>query len=204
MSNIYLDIIKDRLYTEKPTDPKRRAAQTVIWKVLDAITRIMAPIVAFTADEIWAAMPHKADESPVSPVYNSFPTASGLGLDEAKTAEWNDLFALRDDIKKALELARSEKVIGASLEAQITVYCDDVAYAKFAGKEELFKEICIVSGAAIVNEKGGDHTGAYAGVGVTVKPAEGTKCSRCWCYSTSVGQDAEHPELCARCAAIVK
>ncbi len=190
MSNIYFDVLKDRLYVEKADGQKRRAAQTVIYQVLDAITRIMAPIVAFTSDEIWKAMPHRASDDKLSPVFNAFPKADNIDVSDV---DWDALFALREEVKKALEEARNEKLIGAPLDAAVTITTPDAD--KLAENAGLLRELCIVSGLKL--EKGDT-------LSVKVEKAGGCKCVRCWTYSDSVGKDGEHPELCARCAAILR
>ncbi|HNX14953.1 MAG TPA: isoleucine--tRNA ligase [Oscillospiraceae bacterium] len=190
MSNIYFDVLKDRLYVEKADGKKRRAAQTVIWQVLDAITRIMAPIIAFTSDEIWKAMPHRKSDDKLSPVFNAFPKTENIDISDV---DWDALFALREEVKKALEDARSEKLIGAPLDAAVTITTPDAD--KLAKDADLMRELCIVSGLKL--EKGDK-------VSVKVEKAGGCKCVRCWTYSDSVGKDGGHPELCARCASILR
>lgn len=193
MSNLYLDVIKDRLYVEKADGESRRAAQTVIYTVLDAITRVMAPILAFTSDEIWHSMPHRAGDDPVSPVFNSFPAAVAPAVGEEEKKSTEAALRLRERIKKALEEARDKKVIGASLEAQVCAGCSPEEYRTLAGSEDFLREICIVSELTL-----------REGDGVEIRPAPGRKCVRCWTRSRTVGRDPEHPDLCARCAAIMK
>lgn len=201
MSNFYLDAAKDRLYVEGKESETRRAAQTTIYKVLHVLTRLIAPILSFTADEIWKYMPHMAGDDTRNVVLNDFPTVSGT-VDTALIERWEKIHAVRDDVKKALEIARTAKVIGASLESAVTVYATGEQYSFLKSVESILTTVFIVSSVELVEGEGGEHKGD-SGVGVTVKHAEGEKCERCWSYSTTVGADSDHPTLCARCRAIV-
>ncbi len=202
MSNFYLDAAKDRLYVEGKDSETRRAAQTTIYKVLHVLTRLIAPILSFTSDEIWKFMPHKAGDDVRNVVLNDFPTVSGE-VDNELIERWEKIHAIRDDVKKALELARTEKIIGASLEGAVTVYAKGEQYNFLKSVEDILTTVFIVSKVAIVEGDGGDHKGD-SGIGVTVTHANGEKCERCWSYSETVGQDDEHPTLCERCRNIVK
>ena len=201
MSNFYLDAAKDRLYVEAVDSATRRAAQSTIYKVLHTLTRLIAPILAFTSDEIWQFMPHYSSDDKRNVIFNDFPKATG-NIDAEFVARWDRIHAIRDDVKKALELARTAKVIGASLEGDVTVYAEGEMYDFLKSAEGMLKTVFIVSNVTLENGKGGEHIGD-SGVGVTVRHAEGEKCERCWTYSDSVGKCAEHPTLCSRCAAIV-
>ncbi len=202
MSNFYLDAAKDRLYVEGKDSETRRAAQTTIYKVLHVLTRLIAPILSFTSDEIWKFMPHKAEDDVRNVVLNDFPTVSGE-VDNALLQRWEKIHAIRDDVKKALELARTEKVIGASLEGAVTVYAEGETLEFLKSVEDILATVFIVSAVEIKEGNGGEHKGENS-VSVTVRHAEGGKCERCWCFSDTVGADAEHPTLCARCRNIVK
>ena len=127
MSNFYLDVIKDRLYVEKADSVTRRAAQTTIYRVLDSMTRLIAPILAFTSEEIWKFMPHDSSCNTESVLFNEMPKAN-VDVDSELMARWDRIHLVRDDVKKALEIARTEKIIGASLDAEITVYADGEMY----------------------------------------------------------------------------
>ena len=202
MSNFYLDAAKDRLYVEDKNSTTRRAAQTTIYEVLHTLTRLIAPILAFTSDEIWKFMPHRADDDVRNVIFNDFPKANG-NYDAEFMARWDKIHAIRDDVKKALEVARSEKIIGASLESEVTVYAEGEMYDFLEEIKNMLKTVFIVSKINVQNGKGGELQGE-TGIGVTVKHAEGEKCERCWSFSTAVGECAEHSTLCPRCAAIVK
>ena len=202
MSNFYLDAAKDRLYVEGKDSETRRAAQTTIYKVLHVLTRLIAPILSFTSDEIWKFMPHKAGDDVRNVVLNDFPTVSGE-VDNELLERWEKIHAIRDDVKKALELARTEKIIGASLEGAVTVFASGEQYAFLKSVEDILSTVFIVSSVELVEGDGGDHKGD-SGIGVTVTHAAGEKCERCWSFSETVGKDAEHPTLCERCRNIVK
>ena len=201
MSNFYLDAAKDRLYVEAVGSGTRRAAQTTIYNVLHTLTRLIAPILAFTSDEIWKFMPHRAEDDKRNIIFNDFPKVSGI-VDAEFMARWEKIHNIRDDIKKALEIARTSKVIGASLESEITVYAEGEMYDFLKSAEDMLETVFIVSKVNLENAAGGEFNGD-TGIGVTVRHAEGEKCERCWTYSGSVGNNAEQPTLCSRCAAIV-
>lgn len=203
MSNFYLDVIKDRLYVEKAESETRRAAQTVIYKVLDAMTLLISPILAFTATEIWNHMPHSADRNPEAPIFNDMPSPSGIQPDEVFMAYWEKLHAVREDAKKALELARTAKVIGASLEAKVTLYADGELYDFLQSAKQELADVLIVSQAEVAKGEG-EFKGELEGLSITVSHAEGKKCERCWIFSDSVGKDETHPSLCGRCAGIIE
>ena len=204
MSNFYLDVIKDRLYTEKKDSTERRAAQTAMYIILDAMTRLLAPILAFTTDEIWQSMPHCSDSDPRHVVYNEMPKLvsemTGEAASEEFIAKWDKIHEIRDVVKKALENARAEKQIGASLDAKVTLFCTGELYDFLKSVEEELSTVFIVSQTAIVNGEGGTHSDEALGLSVLVEKAEGEKCMRCWAYSSTVGSDPNHPDLCERCA----
>ncbi len=203
MSNFYFDVLKDRLYTSAPNSKTRRAAQTVLYKVLDALTLVLTPILAFTADEIWLAMPHDKSKNPESPLFNEIPQADFIEADDSFIAKWDKIHAVRVDVQKALELARNEKIIGKPLEASVTLYADGELYDFLKSVENELPEIFITSYVTV--EKGeGEVKGDVEGLSVTISKAQGEKCERCWKYSDTVGNCAEHPTLCAHCAEVMK
>lgn len=195
MSNFYLDIVKDALYCEKADSPKRRAIQYVMYTVLDALTRLIAPVLAFTGEEIWSFIPgHEGD----SPLFAGMPSAvsaqpnasmdAGRGMEIINTI-FNDV---RPAVNKALEDARAGKVIGKPLEAAIAVTLSAELYDELLPHVDLLRECCIVSAVTLVKGES---------ISVTVARADGGKCERCWGYFTDLGQaNAEHPTLCKRCA----
>ena len=207
MSNFYLDVIKDRLYTDKKDSTARRAAQTAMYIILDAMTRLIAPILAFTSDEIWQSMPHGSDCDARHVVYNQMPelvsVRTGEAVSEEFVARWDKIHEIRDVVKKALENARAEKQIGASLDAKVTLYCTGELYGFLKSVEPELSTVFIVSATEIVDGEGGTHTDEALGLSVLVEKASGEKCMRCWCYSDTVGTDPAHPDLCERCAKVL-
>lgn len=203
MSNFYFDVLKDRLYTSAPASATRRAAQTVLYKVLDALTLLLTPILAYTADEIWLAMPHDKSRNCESPLFNDIPTADYIETDDAFIAKWDKIHSVRVDVQKALELARNEKIIGKPLEAKVTLYANGELYDFLKSVEAELPEIFITSAVTVENGEG-DVKGEIEGLSVSVSKADGEKCERCWKYSDTVGSSSEHPALCAHCAEVMK
>jgi isoleucyl-tRNA synthetase len=197
LSNFYLDIIKDRLYCEKEDSVERRAAQTTMYRILSAITRLIAPILSFTAEEIWSYLPHAASDDAKSVFLNEMPKTSGISVDDAFVEKWDLIYQTRMDANKVLEEKRNEKLIGKSLEASVTIsVADEKAYATLSEAAQLLAEVLIVSEVRVEKAESGET--AYV-----VARAEGEKCDRCWMYLHSVGKNAAHPTLCARCAKVV-
>jgi isoleucyl-tRNA synthetase len=206
MSNFYLDVIKDRLYCDETAGLPRRSAQTTMYTILSALVRILAPILAFTTEEIWAAMPHGKNADRESVLYNQMPHSNAdIMLTQEREDFWDKLLRLRTDVNKALELARAEKIIGKPLDAEITLYIQPSAAADF--KElppEDLKTLFIVSAVTIVEGTGSGFNGTeFPGVTVSVTPSDAPKCSRCWVHDENIGNDTEHPELCPRCLDVV-
>ncbi len=202
MSNFYLDIIKDRLYVEKADSKARRAAQTTMHRILRALDLMIAPIIPFTAEEIWSFMPASKDYNGESVVLNEMPKVS-TGIDKEFLARWDKIIAVRSDVNKALELSRSQKVIGKSLEAKVVLHCDGDLYDFLQKEIAELPTIFIVSQVELLKGGSGNFTGEMEGLTVDVVAADGEKCERCWCFSTTVGQDEKHPTLCKRCSDII-
>ncbi len=205
MSNFYLDVLKDRLYVEKADSTKRRAAQTVMYRILDSLVRMISPILAYTSDEIWQFMPHKSSDNKLNVVYNSISKSSFTSTSEDFMNKWEVFHKLRNDVQKALETARKEKIIGKALEASVELFCDDALYELVKDNEETLKTIFIVSEVKINK---GKSESAFKGeslrdLSINVTVASGQKCERCWSHSQSVGENLEHPTLCDRCAKII-
>ena len=195
LSKLYIDITKDRSYVEALTSKTRRAVQTAMYTVLSMITRILAPLLTFTADEIWRAMPHIASEDARSVLLNDIPTYDeSLTFPEIK-AHWDHLFELRDDVMKELETARANKLIGKSLEAQLHIAASGEQYAVLDSFRDQLAAIFIVSAVSLESGEGE--------MKVTVEPASGEKCDRCWMF-TEDGETTEDGHLCARCMETVK
>ncbi len=204
MSNFYLDIIKDRLYCEKPDGILRRAAQTVIYRVLDTLTRMIAPILSFTAEEIWSYLPHRAGDRAESVFFNTMEQSVPCDADETFIEKWNTIYAVRSDVQKALELKRAENVIGKSLEAKVTLYALSELYSVLQGMRDQLPAIFICSQVEVESAGSGEFFGELEGLSVTVSAAQGEKCERCWIYDETVGRDLEHPTLCKRCAQVLE
>ena len=205
MSNFYLDVIKDRLYCEERDGAQRRSAQTAMFLILDAMVRLLGPILAFTSDEIWQAMPHRASDDAENVILNQMPKPyADYALDAETLAVWQKYVVLRDGVNLKLEEARAAKLIGKPLEAAVTLCCGDEVMVLLAGKEELLRTLFIVSDVMLVAGNGGEDCAELPGVSISVQAASGEKCERCWMYAHTVGTDAEHPTLCARCAGVVR
>ncbi|NLN81341.1 MAG: isoleucine--tRNA ligase [Clostridiales bacterium] len=202
LSNFYLDVLKDRLYVEKADSLTRRAAQTVIYRLLGALTRLLAPILAFTAEEIWSFMPHGSGDDAESVLFNEIPKPGFFDVDNDFLAKWERINALCSDVKKALETARTDKVIGSSLDASVTLHCKGETLDFVRSVSKILPAVLIVSQLVVAEDEGGDFKGDFEGLGVTVAHADGEKCARCWTYSDTVG-NSSHGDLCDRCAAIV-
>lgn len=202
MSNFYFDVLKDRLYTSVSTSKTRRAAQTVLYKILDSLTLLLTPILAFTADEIWKFMPHDKSKNPESPLFNDIPQPDFIKTDDGFMEKWDKIHKVRVDVQKALEIARNEKKIGKSLEARIVLGADGALYDFLKSVETALPEIFITSDVEVVQEKQA-FTGDVEDLTVGVEGAKGEKCERCWKFSETVGKDAKHPQLCAHCAAVL-
>ena len=196
MSNFYLDVLKDRLYTEKADSAERRAAQTAMYLILDALTRMLAPILAYTADEIWRYLPHRSDDDSENVVFNEMPKEIELNVDDSFMATWDHIHELRDTVKKSLEVVIKDKTIKSSLEAAVVLSASGEEYAFIESVLPELKAAFIVSDVQLLQGDGE--------LSVSVERAKGEKCERCWAYSETVGHDHDHPTLCARCAAILK
>ena len=207
LSSFYLDILKDRLYCEERNGLKRRSAQTALYLILDAMARMFAPILAFTCDEIWQAMPHRSGDDTRNVVLNEMVRPyTAYALDEAAMQKWDTLIALRNDVNGVLETARADKRIGKALEAHVALYAEDEASraALEAVRKLDLAELFIVSDVLLENgapkEENVCGTGAnFPGMRIEVLPAAGEKCPRCWMHSTEANAEG----LCPRCARVL-
>ena len=208
LSSLYLDIIKDRLYCDGKDSASRRSAQSALWMILDAMTKVFAPILAFTCDEIWLQMPHRAEDDPRNVVLNQMAKPyADYALSEAEMTAWETAFRLRSDVNGVLETARADKRIGKSLEAHVALFAkdEDTKAALEAVKAIDLPEIFIVSNVS--TDEAAPAEGAvveagvsYPGLTVAVSEAKGTKCPRCWMHSETPDEHG----LCPRCAAVCK
>ncbi|EGD48640.1 isoleucyl-tRNA synthetase [Ruminiclostridium papyrosolvens DSM 2782] len=207
MSNFYLDIIKDRLYTSKPDSKERRAAQTVMYEILQSLVRMLTPVLAFTTEEIWQYMPHRAEDDIESIQLNSWPQVNEMYLDTQLAEKWEKIFELRSDVSKALEIARANKTIGHSLNAKVTLYADGENLEFIKSIESDLVTVFIVSAVEIKNladaPSAAQNDEEMPEIKVSVEQAPGDKCERCWMFSEFVGEDEKHPTLCKRCADVV-
>ncbi|HTR45134.1 MAG TPA: isoleucine--tRNA ligase [Thermodesulfovibrionales bacterium] len=204
MSSFYLDILKDRLYTARRDSAERRAAQWVLHRILSVMTRLMAPVLTFTAEEIWGFIAGKKEESVfLSP----FPVFDEDFYDTALEARWERLIAIRNAVNKALEIRRQERFIGNSLEAEVVLFLTGEDYRLLDSYRDFLTALFIVSGAQIENGppsvEGAFESPDLPGVSVVVRRAAGGKCQRCWNWSTKVGTFGDAPELCERCYPVV-
>ncbi|MBP5236997.1 MAG: isoleucine--tRNA ligase [Clostridia bacterium] len=205
LSKLYIDITKDRVYVEKKDGKARRSAQSAMYIVLSGLVRMIAPMISFTADEIWHYMPHLASDDTRSVMLNDMPRADDSYRCPEIEERYNRLFELRDDVLKALELSRAEKVIGKSLDARIEIYTEDSGIADLLesfGKE--LNDIFIVSDTAVRREKAPDDAiqGMSSAISVLVGKADGFKCDRCWSYSDD-GEKTEDGYICRRCSSVI-
>jgi isoleucyl-tRNA synthetase len=196
LSARYFDIIKDRLYTYAPKNAGRRSAQTVLYQIADTLARILAPILAFTADEVWEHIPRgsKAD-TPVSVHLATFPEPEHYDPD--LIPRWNSLFSIREQVLGELEKARTNKVIGSSLEAAVAIEAGGPTYQLLKHYESQLRYVFIVSQVSLAESQTGE-------LKVQIERAKGEKCERCWNYSTRVGEFARYPTVCERCAAALE
>jgi isoleucyl-tRNA synthetase len=212
ISSLYMDVLKDRLYCSAPDDPARRASQTVIHRILDGLLRLMAPILSMTAAEAWEHLHGLDEKSPIeeSIFFVQFPEVDDIEEDADFDRRWEKLLAVRSEITRILELARREKTIGLSLDAEVLLETSGETREFLADKLELLKELCIVSQLQVVDDlavvagEGSADSEEVSGLKIAVRPASGDKCERCWVISSTVGEDSEHPTLCSRCAAVVR
>ncbi|MBF0449235.1 MAG: isoleucine--tRNA ligase [Candidatus Magnetomorum sp.] len=200
LSALYLDILKDCLYVNPPKSVLRRSAQTVMFDVLDAMVRLMAPILAFTSEEIMTYMPKRSDG--INSVHAlPFPKMDTDKTDDALAERWETIISIRSEVSKALELARNQKQIGHSLDAHLTISAQDETYDLLANYPDDLRSLFIVSKVTLVQNP---LENAYSSetinhLYIQVKPADGKKCERCWVYDPSVGTSETYPSTCKRC-----
>ena len=193
LSARYFDIIKDRLYTFAPRNHGRRSAQTALYRIADALARMLATILVFTADEIWESLP--PDNARAASVHLAeLPLSSGQ-RDDQLAARWQRLFEVRDRVLGFLEEARVARTIGSSLEAAVEITAGGGTYELLEGYRDDLRYLFIVSQVSLVHSE----TGVDDEFAVKVSRAQGQKCERCWNYSTRVGESSRYPSVCERC-----
>ena len=194
LGGLYLDVLKDRLYTTPARSHARRSAQTAMFHIAEAMVRWLAPILSFTAEEIWQHLPGKRGESVQCETWHRLPEVPAGAID------WPALFALRAAVTRELEKLRDTGAIGAPLEAQVDVWCSAAEYPRHAALEEELRFLLITSAARLHQGAAPpDSVAAGEGIAIRVAPTEAPKCVRCWHRREDVGAHAEHPELCGRC-----
>lgn len=206
LSAIYLDILKDRLYTEKADSKLRRSAQTAMYEILTTLVRLVAPVLCFTSEEVWQALPNK-EEREWSVHMSDMPKVNEAYLDKALDEKWKKRLAVRSVAMKALEEARQAKAIGHPLDAEVTVYADGEAYDIVKAMEKELADFLLVSQTHIVEGSATAPENAASNEEGTVKASVAVctlaKCERCWKRSADVDADPKHPGVCARCAHVL-
>ncbi|PAF16704.1 isoleucine--tRNA ligase [Terribacillus saccharophilus] len=199
LSAFYLDFGKDILYIEAADHPARRSIQTAYYEIVKALLQMLAPILAHTTEEAWSHIPgEKAESIQLS----DFPEAAAIADHDELLTKWDHFIKVRDDVLKALEIARSEKVIGKSLESKLTIVAKDDETKQLLQGIDNLHQLLIVSEANVVDSD--SDAADYEHVAVRVEKHPADRCERCWVASDTVGQDEKHPELCSRCASIVE
>jgi isoleucyl-tRNA synthetase len=204
LSSFYLDILKDRLYTSAKNDPLRRGAQKVLFEVISTLSRLMAPILTFTSEEIWQQIPNFPGKA-ASVHLADFPEPQAEFIDETLAGRWENFRKIRDEVLKILEKSRQEKVIGNSLEAKLSLVAQDEPLTFLKSFGDSLKELLQVSQISwgdSIGEKSVSSE-AFPKLFIEVAHADGAKCERCWSWSNAVGADKTHPTLCERCVSIV-
>jgi isoleucyl-tRNA synthetase len=202
LGGFYLDIIKDRLYTTGADSKPRRSAQTAVYHIAQAMVRWLAPILSFTAEEVWGYLPKKPNESVFLNVWHHFPP----GAERVPTVDWPALIALKTNVARELERFRAAGIIGSSLEAEITVFAPEALAARYAALGDELRFLLITSYAKVVSTDSPPETASKVGeegVWIEVKPSANTKCVRCYQLRSDVGSHPKHPEICARCVSNV-
>ncbi len=196
LSAFYLDVLKDRVYTGRAASPERKSAQTAMYEILLALTKLMAPVLSFTAEEIWSHLPFEEDREE-SVHLAAFPSVNAEYLDEGLAEKWEKILQVRDQVSKALEEARNEKTIGHSLDARVEIDASPEMMELLEPLANDLKDVFIVSQALLRKNPG------IKGIQAKVERARGSKCERCWNFDEYVGKDKARPSLCRRCLAVV-
>jgi len=206
MGSFYLDIIKDRQYTAKSDGLARRSCQTALWYIVEALVRWMAPIMSFTADEIWGYLPGKRSQYVFTEEWfdGLFSLEDNQPMNDSY---WAELLKVRGEVNKVIEQARADKRIGGSLEASVTLYADADLATKLTSLGEELRFVLLTSGAKVADYAQATYDAQQSdvvkGLKIALQKAEGEKCPRCWHYTSDIGQNAEHADVCGRCVSNV-
>ncbi len=212
MSSFYFDVLKDRLYTFRTDSKERRAAQWVLSRILSTMTRLMSPVISFTAEEVWQSIKQKAEsreqggkDTEESVFLTSFPEVDETYLDLALEEKWGSLFSLRNEVNKAIEIKRAERFLGNSLEAKITLRLPEKYNALLLGDRKFLPTFFIVSAVEATDKssEGSYQSTEIGGLEIKVERAPGSKCQRCWNWSEAVGTFTEAPDICDRCHKVI-
>jgi len=200
MSAFYLDILKDRLYVYKRESVDRRSAQTALFTILSGLTKLIAPVLSFTAEEIWDYMPAFTGKEE-SVHLSGMPQVDEDMKDEALAGKWEKIIALRQEVSKTMEQARRDKVIGHPLDAVVKITANGETFDFIGSVKDVLKDVFIVSEVEVVKGDGPFiESESFKQLGIKVFKSTGVKCPRCWNYSKDIGTDKNHLEVCARCA----
>jgi isoleucyl-tRNA synthetase len=202
LSAFYFDVLKDRLYTFAPRNRSRRSAQTAVYRIAKALLSLTTPITVFTAEEIWKHIPHLAGD-PESAHMALFPTKETFGspFNPANAANWEKLLLVRTEVLRTLEAARNAKTISGALEAKVVLSATPELASVLQQYHSWLPGLFIVSQVELATSASADaqKSELLPGLSVSVQRADGTKCERCWNYSTHVGENSDYPTVCERC-----
>jgi isoleucyl-tRNA synthetase len=203
MSSFYLDVLKDRLYTYPPKSSARLSSQTALWEIIVILAKLLAPILCFTTEEVWDQLRERGD-FPESIHLSGFPEPRPQWRDEALKRDWEKLLLLRAQVLKYLEGPRRAGEIGNPLEAKVIIQAGDEEWAEFLKRHQALLPMILIVSQVEIEEippsgQGSGEAGEIERIWIRVERAGGSKCSRCWKYSPTVGQSPEHPELCREC-----
>ncbi len=201
LSALYLDVLKDRLYTSKSKSRERRSAQSAMYIILDAVVRLLSPILTFTAEEIWENLPDY-DGKEESVHMALFPNVNPDYRNKDVGEEWDTLIHIKSEVSKAIEIARQEKVVGHSLDSRIDIFAPEKLRSLLESYPEDIKALFIVSEVNVLEEdkiNNSYESTEFEGLKIGVAKAHGQKCERCWNYSMTVGNNPDYPTICERC-----
>ena len=204
LSSVYLDVAKERLYIYGKDSRERRSAQTALYHLLHSLVRLLAPILSFTMEEAWQHMA-KSPQDPESVHLALFPQPREGILGRDRFQAWESLMEVRKEVTRALEMTRKDGLIGHPFDAKVTLHFPQ-GQLEFLEtfSPEVLREFFIVSAVELDHQGEGPVKGEeFPALSITVEPAPGEKCERCWVFSTTVGQDPQHPTLCQRCLEVL-